>query len=588
MPPRVKVIEALLGPGRKDWRQFFIKGARIDEVHSVYTCLLCAGKKDHADSCSWIWNSSAAAERRLHVLTHSVEEVRTFLAAGARTHPVISVESREERRARTLFAFLVRQKVSLHAVESPEFKALVRELEVRLPPSHEDASNILQTCAYKISKSDFPDQMTLLLASLVVDSWADRFGTRYYSVSIHTKTNTNQYGQYSTNGMQDEQWLSRLLSQIIIELGDRNYRLVALTADDTPTIAAAWNSLGGKYMNMIRQTCICQSVNLCLEKALNNIGALAKMKEAREYLESKGRIIYTSYTPTCWCWANDVFQELIEAGNRMKDDPRMNSYMDTFEDAEKITKVVCDFVDIVERKDASFILTTMALHALDKATDVPPFLGLHNAIQKMWKNKLARTGLFKAVVLMAPCFFQDTVVYERWEIGDIQSRVAEIERVASFFDLEIHESLISQMLTHTGIFSHAFVRRFDVVSEANSGGISASADQKQSDNMVLDAAALHKCLALQQASIQWWEKVSPRLRGFSREIPRGLHLNVAMHQSYMNLTKLWEILMAIRPAKVAVERISDADDKILAPEEFHLSPALLDPIVLLAAEEDSQ
>jgi len=582
-------MNALMGQGQKDWKQFFVRGEQRDTNLYLYTCLLCLTKEGYTGPVSYVFDITTSEPCKDHVLSHDVDEVRTFLSGLSppfRNGPRLKAP----RKARALFRFCLKQKVSFHAVETPEFKALAKEFGIDFPSSRKEASRLIQSCVDEIYDTKFPNQTQPLLASLVLDSWADKPGVQHYSVSVHTKAGTETYGQYVTKERQDAQWLARIFSQIITELAERNYHVIGLTADDTPVIAAAWECIGSRLK--IRQTCISHLMNLCLEKALNDIGAVSKMREARGYFESMGVRLHTSCSPMPWYSAGEAFRELLAANAAVGTDSHMNHYVELFEKAEKLADIVADFLAIARRKDASLFVVAVAFLALDKATGLQPFVGLRDAVREMWEANPDLRDLFSVVILMSPCFFEDRDMCAYWKIPTADARKSAIRRLSDSLGLEVRDDVLMQLSMQTGLFNNDFPPVGGCVFEAEShdsaGGDTGTPAGKKSENRLLSDIAICRCLALQQASVQWWRKISARLQTSEEHSDPQASIASAIHQSYMNLSKLWEILMAIRPAKVAIERISDTDEKILAPKGFHLSPALLDSIVLLGGEENSQ
>jgi len=61
------------------------------------------------------------------------------------------------------------------------------------------------------------------------------------------------------------------------------YRVVGMMGDNASVITAAWERIKSKIP--VRQTCICHSINLCLEDALEEHDTLRKMRETHQHLE---------------------------------------------------------------------------------------------------------------------------------------------------------------------------------------------------------------------------------------------------------------------------------------------------------------
>jgi len=102
------------------------------------------------------------------------------------------------------------------------------------------------------------------------------------------------YGQYTTTGKQDAVWLSSVLSQVADELGKLNYHVVGMMGDNASVITAAWESIKSKIP--VRQTCVCHSMNHCLQGTLKEHDTLKKMGETHQPLEHEKVKLCTSYT----------------------------------------------------------------------------------------------------------------------------------------------------------------------------------------------------------------------------------------------------------------------------------------------------
>jgi len=573
-----QLIRDMVHNARLKWKYFFLKGPRDGGCRRIYTCRICRLRRNPTSQTSWALSENTVLDRMVHILSHTPDEVRTFLAGDLLLEQPRDGRSEEEQRAGLLFDLLVDLNASVHAVERPAFKRLVKGFGVKFPTTPRDFSDMIDAEAIAVQKSTFPKQATPIPAGLALDDWMDSSRQHYYCVLVRTKHGTKMFRQYTTKKRQDAAWLANILSKVVSKLAKRNYHVVGMTCADTPVITAAWERVRDKIP--IRQTCICHSINLCLEDALKEYDAIEKMTEVRDYLESLNISLHTDYTPARWYSTHEVFQELVGLRDVIEDNSFMRCYVSDFEAAENLTKIVCDFLAIAERSDASFILVAMALRAFDQNTRVEPLTGLNDAIYGKWKNNSDPNGIFKAVVSMAPCFFGDEATYDYWGTSSIATRRDAISRLAVLFGLEIRRDVIMDLLLHRGLFAEPYWGLKTAPSDDESSSssdvraLASVADKEEEVNLIMNPKSLEKCLAAQESSLHWWWTIS-KVLDTNPDIPLdGISNDDVKRESYANLVALWDILMAIMPASLDIERVVSANNITTTPHQLERSPSL--------------
>jgi len=265
----------------------------------------------------------------------------------------------------------------------------------------------------------------------------------------------------------------------------------------------------------------------------------------------------------------------------------MRRYVADFKAAAQITRMVGDFLAIAERSDASFILMAMALRAFDKVTLEAPFIGLHNAMYERWDSNFDPHGIFKAVVLMAPCFFGDNSTYAYWRVPDAEAAKKAIKTLAQTFGLEIRDDTISDLLAHAGVFAQEYYgpRRPGIDGDASSSSdvqfVPSLDEEEDNTNQVMPPQDLDYCLRAQESSIQWWESISRMVKADGKLFQTSAFNDAERRKSYANLVALWDILMAITPTEVDIERVFSMEGRIMTPIHSRMKPDILNALTCL-------
>jgi len=93
-------------------------------------------------------------------MSHTPEEVATFLSGGRPTHQLKLAESRDERRIRLILDLLIDMKASLSVVERDSFKPLWTSSESTSPLRTRHCShgsrNVQMKCAGLASPNETP------------------------------------------------------------------------------------------------------------------------------------------------------------------------------------------------------------------------------------------------------------------------------------------------------------------------------------------------------------------------------------------------------------------------------------------------